>query len=145
MNWGYRLIFVFIAFGGFMGFMVYSCILAPISLVSPEYYKDELNYQQVIDGRGRTDSLSARVKLVQGTKNIQLQLPPEMNLLQPEGSVWFYCVNDVKKDRKFRLTTNEEGIQLFARQDLLKGRYMVKIKWTAVGKDYYTEQAFNIN
>ncbi|HEY0678862.1 MAG TPA: FixH family protein [Chitinophagaceae bacterium] len=140
MNWGYKLMFVFIAFGGFMGFMVYSCIQTPISLVSAEYYKDELNYQQVIDGKNRANKLKEQVTITQDEEHVQLQLPTGTDQLSPEGKVWFYCVNDGKKDRKFQLETNTENLQRFAMSDLRPGRYIVKVDWNAQGNNYYSEK-----
>ena len=144
MNWGYKLMFVFIAFGVFMGFMVYSCLNSPISLVSAEYYKDELNYQEVIDGTKSSNKLSEQVKVSQEGEYIQLQFPAEMKQLSPAGNVWFYCVSDGKKDRKFALATDKHGIQLFALNEFSKGRYLVKIEWKALETGYYTEKEINI-
>lgn len=140
MNWGNKLILVFIAFGTFIGVMVYKCMQSPISLVSKEYYKDELNYQQVIDADKSARLLSAEVALVQNDNSIRLQLPKEMNDRSPEGSVWFYCVNDGSKDRKFRLETGNQSSQDFALDALSKGRYVVKIEWNAQGTDYYAQK-----
>ena len=144
MNWGYKLMLVFIAFGCFMGFMVYNCLNSPISLVSAEYYKDELNYQQVIDGTKSSNKLSEQVKVSQDGEHIQLQFPTEMKGMSPAGSVWFYCVSDGKKDRKFSIATDKEGIQFFALNELNKGRYVVKIEWKALETTYYTQKEINI-
>jgi hypothetical protein len=140
MNWGYKLMFVFIAFAAFMGFMVYSCLHSPISLVSAEYYKDELNYQQVIDATESSNKLSTQVKVIRDGEYVQLQLPPEMKQLSPTGSVWFYYVRDGKIDRKFPLATDKEGVQLFELKDFSKGKYIVKIEWKAQEINYYKEK-----
>lgn len=144
MNWGYKLMLVFIAFGCFIGFMVYRCIRNPISLVSTEYYKDELNYQQVIDGTKSSYKLSTQVRVWHDQDHIQLQLPAEMKELAPAGSVWFYCASDGKKDRKFPLATDKEGVQLFALDTFSKGKYLVKVEWKAGKVNYYTEKELNI-
>jgi hypothetical protein len=50
MNWGNKLVVVFIAFALFMGYMVYRALSTKYDLVSKDYYKDELRYQERIDG-----------------------------------------------------------------------------------------------
>ena len=144
MNWGYKLMLVFIAFGTFMGFMVYNCLQSSISLVSAQYYKDELNYQQVIDGTRSSNKLSEQVKVSQDGEYIQLKFPAEMKELSPEGTVLFYCVSDGKKDRKFPIALGKDGIQLFALNEFKKGRYVLKIDWRALETAYYTEKEINI-
>ena len=138
MNWGYKLMFVFIAFGTFMGYMVYSCIKTPVSLVSADYYKDELNYQQVIDGTVRANGLSQPVQLVSENGALQLRMPAEQSSIK--GSVWFYCVNDGKKDRKFNLEPEQDNVQHFRADEISAGRYIVKVNWTAEGTNFYTEK-----
>ena len=139
MNWGHKLILVFVAFAGFMGYMVYSCMNTQVSLVSKDYYKDELNYQQIIDGNNRADKLSRQVELVREATVIQLQLPTQPDK-SPKGNVLFYCVNDAKKDRKYVLDTDENGGQQFKLDEFESGRYVAKIKWETEAGNYYTEK-----
>ena len=139
MNWGYKLMFVYIAFGGFMGYMVYRCMKEPISLVTSDYYKDELNYQQVIDGNTRARQLSKSVELMQDDAYIQLQLPTKAED-STEGKVWFYCVNDGRKDRKYVLQPDEYGLQRFALEQFKPGKYIAKIEWKTAEGNYYTEK-----
>ena len=135
--------FVFIAFGAFMGYMVYNCMKTPVSLVSSEYYKDELNYQQVIDGTQKAGQLSKPVELAQDKAFVQLQLP-DVHANRVEGKIWFYCVNDGRNDRKFVLQTDEYGTQRFAREQFTPGKYIAKIEWKTTEGNYYTEKKITI-
>ena len=141
MTWGNKLILVFIAFGVFMGTLVYKCMQSPVSLVSKEYYKDDLNYQQVIDGNNSAGKLSAQVLLTQDESTVQLQLPAEMEAQSPEGRIWFYCVSNGSNDKKFRL---DAASQQFALNEFSKGRYVVKVEWQAQGTNYYAEKEITI-
>jgi hypothetical protein len=141
MNWGNKLILVFLIFGAFIGTLVYKCMQSPISLVSAEYYKDELNYQQVIDGSNSAGKLSAEVSLTQDESFVALQLPGEMKEKSPEGRVWFYCVNNGKNDKKFKLQASKLQLPL---SSFNKGRYVVKVEWAAQGSNYYAEKQITI-
>lgn len=140
MNWGNKLILVFIAFGAFIGTMVYKCMQSPVSLVSKEYYKDELNYQQVIDADKSAAKLSTGVQLALQGNTLKLQLPQEMQGLDTQGNVWFYCANDSRNDRKFKLDTHDGNSQDFTLETFRKGSYVVKIDWEAQGTNYYAEK-----
>lgn len=140
MNWGNKLILVFIAFACFMSVMVYNCMKTPISLVTTDYYKQELEYQQVIDGSARAQSLSSQVSVDIRGDYISLQLPKEMMQLPLSGHVWFYCVSNGKNDRKIELSADEDGKQQFALEMFSRGRYQVKVNWQAEGVHYYSQR-----
>lgn len=135
---------VFIVFGLGISYMVYRCTLMPEDLVSANYYKDELAYQQVIDGARQANALSGKVALSWTPDGFRLQLPAEMRNREVRGSVQFYCPYDGAKDLRLALSTDAGGIQDIAASRLVRGRYTVKVTWTAGGTGYFSEQAFII-
>src|SRR5450631_3959627 len=106
MNWGNRLLFVFIAFSGMISYMVFRCMETPVNLVNKEYYRDELAYQDLIDGAKKANGLSGKVTVRQEAATISLQLPPEMKNLELKGTVFFYCPSDMSRDRHLNLETD---------------------------------------
>jgi hypothetical protein len=74
MNWGNKLLLVFVVFASGISFLVYRCMKTPVDLVSSDYYKDELVYQQVIDAAKRANALSGGVVLREGRGTISLEL-----------------------------------------------------------------------
>ena len=73
MNWGNKILVVFVAFGSMISYMVYRCVKTPVNLVSEQYYKDELAYQNVIDGTKRANALSGKLELAQEDNGISQQ------------------------------------------------------------------------
>lgn len=144
MNWGNKLLVTFIVFGAGMGYLVYRAIGTDFELVEKDYYKKELRYQQVIDGTNLANTLSTAIELKQTEKDISLEFPKEMVGSDIKGTAWFYCAYDSKKDRKFSLELNTEGIQLFEKDKFSTGTYNVKIDWTANEKNYYAEKRLTI-
>ena len=57
LNWGQKMMLVFLVFVGGMSYLVYRCVKTNYDLVSTDYYKEELSYQQVIDGESRANQL----------------------------------------------------------------------------------------
>ena len=144
MNWGNKLLFTFIVFAAGMGYLVYRSTHVNYELVEKEYYKTELQYQQVIDATNRVNQLSTAVQLAQTTEGIILQLPKELNNQVISGDIWFYCSYDETKDKKFALTINPDGKQLFSSSILTPGNFIAKISWGCNGKKYFSEKNLTI-
>jgi len=144
MNWGYKLMFTFIAFAIMMGYLVYRSFGTNFELVGKDYYKDELRYQQVIDGTDRANLLHTAVQLKQLSDKITLQMPEEMKNKNISGSVLFYCAYDSKKDKKFILNTDGSGVQVFNTSTITPGTYTVKVDWNNEGKNFYTEKNITV-
>jgi hypothetical protein len=142
MNWGNKLLLVFVVFGSGISYMVYRCMQTPVNLVSEHYYKDELAYQQVIDGTRQANALSGKVGLTITAGAICIQLPPEMRDRQVRGNIEFYCPSDAARDRHLPLSIERGGREDIAVADLRSGHYTVKIAWTAAGIGYFSEQSF---
>lgn len=142
-NWGHKLVLVFLVFGSGMSYLVYRCVKTNYDLVSKEYYKDELAYQQVIDGTYKANLLSSKVQVIQNEKSIVLQFPAEMKKEVVSGSAWFYCPVDAKKDKKIVLAV-ADGKQEITREQFAAGKYLVKLSWNTGNQHYYSEQPLTI-
>ena len=144
MNWGNKLLLVFVAFGGMIGYMVYRCMQTPVDLVNKEYYRDELAYQNVIDGSHRANALSGKLRLQQLPGMIALQLPGEMKATGIKGTIQFYCPSDVTRDRHWPLRVDAGARQEIPIQDVLPGHYSVKVQWESGGVTYFVEQPLTV-
>jgi hypothetical protein len=144
MNWGNRLLVTFILFGAGILYMVFRTFSVNSDLVKKDYYKDELRYQQVIDGSNRANALTSPVKLELKYQSVLLQLPEEMTNKEITGEVLFYCAYNEKKDKQFPLQVDNKGIQIFQPGTIAPGNYTVKITWKNDGKDYYAEQSLTV-
>ena len=144
MNWGNKLLIVFALFAGMMSYMVYRCFNVPVDLVSNEYYKDEIAYQQVIDGTKNANALSTKISIQESQSSISIQLPQEMRSKLIKGKILFYCPSNLENDKKIELSTDLNGKQDIDLKKITKGNYTVKIDWTDNNKLYHTEQSVTI-
>jgi len=144
MNWGNKLLTVFVLFGAMICFMVYRCMQTPVNLVSGQYYKDELAYQTVIDGKRHADALSGRLMLAQTEGMISITFPSEMKGRSLKGTIFFYCPNDASRDRSIPLETDGSKQQEIDRGAVPNGHYTVKVSWQSGGVGYFMEQPFVI-
>jgi nitrogen fixation protein FixH len=144
MNWGNRLLLVFIGFAGLIGYMVYRCVETPVDLVTKEYYRDELVFQDVIDGTKNANALSSKVNLKIQPGKILVQFPSEMKNAAIKGTLLFYCPSDPAKDKTVPLQVNADGLQILDQHGFIRGSYIVKINWKTDTLSYYTEETFSI-
>lgn len=145
LNWGHKLMLVFLVFVGMMSYLVYRCIKTNYDLVSTEYYKEELSYQQVIDGTSRANKLGNKLGISQSGHEIKLQLPAEIQPATVNGTVLFYYAADAKRDRQIVLHPDAQGAQLINSSRFFPGSYTVKVKWESKGQQYYSEEIVTIH
>lgn len=144
MNWGNKLILVFVAFAALIGTLVYKAMNTRFELVTKDYYKEELRYQQNIDGAKNAASLSP-VVLQQDSLGVTLVMPAEVTKSDITGQLLFYCSSDAAKDLALPLQVNANGEQHVSRQQLQQGQYRLKLRWQAAGQSYYTEKLIQVN
>jgi hypothetical protein len=139
-NWGTGIIFVYTGFVVFMLGMVYLCTRQHFDLVTPDYYEEELKYQQVIDGINNEKVLGKSTTIAVGTNEVTVTLP--MTSINGSGTVVFYKPDNAKFDKKYPLDGKTEVTVPL--KDLAKGVYKVKASWQHMGKPYYNEQTVYI-
>jgi hypothetical protein len=134
---------VFIVFGLFIGYLVYRAVTTKYDLVSKEYYKDELRYQDKID-RIKNASKISEVKLEQDAEAVIIHLPQEQMGYAVSGDVFFYCITDDRNDYHTALQVDSTNRQIILKKALQKGAYELKINWQLGKELYYSEQKLQI-
>jgi hypothetical protein len=138
MNFGKAIVLSFVLFAVFIGALVAVCVREDINLVSPEYYQDELAYQQKLDKMNNTQALAQA---------------PDITVSQGRVSVVFDQLGSVEKgvlkvsrpsnerlDRKFELQPTAGNTQWFVMTRWEPGLYRASLTWSMGGKEYYFEK-----
>ena len=140
MNWGRSLILVFIVFAAFMGYLVYRASGTHFDLVSKEYYKDELRYQDKIDGFRNAAAMDAVQLRVDSTGILQIRFPEQMKGKPVVGSLWLYCKTDAGKDLHIPLAEDTTGMRVINVSGKASGKYQAKLHWEVLRVPYEFEQ-----
>jgi len=142
MNFGKWIVVSFVLFAVFIGTLVTVCIREDVNLVSNDYYKEELAYQEQIERLNNTEKLVQKptIKL---TDHTSLQVEFKQNAVQ-EGELKLFCPSNPKMDKKFKLSTSGTGSQVFELSGLQSGMYKAQLLWTMDGKEFYLEEIINI-
>ena len=128
LSWGKRVAILYLGFVTLMVILVVGSMRQSFELVAPDYYAQEIAYQQTIDAANNGSTLSAPVKI------------DECRGRFSEADIHFYSPVSSKLDKKMKLTTRE-AVVVVPRKDLAKANYSIKISWTCDDKRYYQEIA----
>ncbi|GAO45172.1 FixH family protein [Flavihumibacter petaseus] len=136
MHWGNKVMLGFVAFAAMIGYLVFQSFRTRFDLVEPDYYRNELRYQEVIDGSRRAAAIADSVQLSAEGKQVVLQLPAGKPV---SGEIWFYCAQDARLDKKFPLNPDSEGRQVFS--GIPAGiRFTAKLRWQQEEETYVVEK-----
>ncbi|HCW08321.1 MAG TPA: hypothetical protein DGG95_13255 [Cytophagales bacterium] len=140
MNWGKWIILSFVLFGLFIFTLVGLCFREDISLVSKEYYKEELAYQKQIQRMQNTLALKEKPAIEIADHQLQINFKNDFTI--ESGQLNLFCPSNAQYDKSFELQPNPS--QHFDIGSVHSGAYRVKLMWSMNGKDYYLEKDISI-
>jgi hypothetical protein len=139
MNWGYKILFVYLAFVAGIVVMVFKSSTQKIDLVTKDYYAQELQYQQRIDALNRAGQLSAPVRYKNQPGKVSIQLPAEFIGVAVEGKIALYCPSNNQKDT-LQIFNSTDGKASIAVPAGGSGHFVLQVNWQAAEKTYYFEE-----
>lgn len=140
MNFGKWIVVAFVFFSLFIGTLVTVCVRQDISLVSTDYYKEELIYQDQISRINNTERLKVKPS-VRKTSDTSLQISFVHKI--EKGELKLFCPSNKNMDRAYIFDAAAQ-IQSFKIDDLKGGMYRAKILWSMAGKEFYYEEVIYI-
>lgn len=142
MNWGKWIIVSFILFAAFIGVLVTVCMREDISLVSKNYYQDELAYEKQIQRINNTYQLKEKPTVIIDKHTLKIRFNQFSNM--EHGLIKLFRPSDSKFDKQFVLQSTNSNEQQFDLAALPKGMYRAKMQWSMKNKDYYFEKVINL-
>lgn len=139
LSWGHMITAAYVTFAGGIIFLSVKASRQHFDLVTPDYYEQELKYQEVIDQKVSTAALSGPVTIEKSEGTIVIRFPAEFKDQTIKGEVYFYCPSDKKKDVRENFTATSQSYT-HAVPAHASGLYDIKLRWEAAGKQYYKEQ-----
>ena len=143
MNWGKSIVLSFILFAAFIGTLVTVCLRQDISLVSKDYYKEELLYENQLTRLKNVSQLESKpvIKVLEN-KTIQIAFDRFDDI--ETGELRLFRPSDSSKDKKYSLERTSKATQEFPTTDLTPGMYRAKMQWTMNGKEFFVEEVISI-
>lgn len=137
-NWGHGIVLSFVLFCTFVVYIVFRAFQLDVDLVSDTYYLEELKYQDKIDQQSNLAYAGVQVDFNQTQDNLVLNFPEKFEAAQ--GEIHFYHPSREIFDKHYAITLNDQHQQVIPKTDLIKGRFKLKINWTANDTPYYQEK-----
>ncbi|MEO7308216.1 MAG: FixH family protein [Ferruginibacter sp.] len=139
MNWGTKILIVYVVFISGILLMVFRSSIQKTDLVTTDYYAKELKYQEKIDEMNRVSALSASIAYVIKDNSIIIQFPKDFAGKVLVGEAVLYCPSDENKDIKKSFSVQDKPVQL-ALPAANKGLYELHISWQDGSVSYYFEK-----
>lgn len=143
MNWGKWIVVSFVLFAVFIATLVTVCVREDISLVTRDYYKDELVYQSQLDRMNNAARLDHK-PVISVMTNKLLKIEFNVSEKVEKGELQLFCPSNARFDRHFEIASNADNEQFFPIDNLQKGMYRAKLSWTMSGKEYYVEEIIHL-
>ena len=144
MNWGYKILLVYVVFVAGIMFLVFKSSSQKMDLVTTDYYAKELKYQQKIDAMNSVSQLSDTVKYKMNDGKLAIVFPKDFAGKKLTGSVVLYCPSDEDKDVKQDFSIEDTPVFLTIPAGNKK-EYDLQLTWQANGTNYYFEKRLLIN
>lgn len=141
MNWGKGIAIFYSLFAATMIFAVIRSTQYDNSLVSDQYYQDDIAYQQQYNRIKNSQELEVplAVQYDKESERLTLTFPPDMPAVT--GTIYLFCPSSSEEDVKIPIALEEESNrQNLSLNGLKKGLWKVKIQWRDGNREFYDEK-----
>jgi hypothetical protein len=138
-NWGWGIALFYSGFVVLIVGLVIGANRQEVDLVSNDYYGEELAYQKVIESSKNQAALSKPVEIRATADSVCLHFPPEFQNKALKGKLTFYAPSNPKWDHDADIAVAGNSSFAVSRKGLQHTKFVLKINWTADGREYYQE------
>ena len=140
LNWGTGIALVYIAFAAATASFVAFAMGRSVDLVSADYYAQSLQQDQRMDAERNTRALASPPDVVHSSARALVLSLPAAHAASATGTVTLYRPSDASADRVLPLAIDPDGHQPIALDGLVRGRWLLQVRWSAQGRHYYFEE-----
>lgn len=143
-NWGTG-IFLFLALFllASAAFIIYA-VNQDVELVHDDYYEKGTNYSKVMETSARSAKFESMISFLEDDDSVKVIFPEELIGRIDSGNMLFFRPSDMKRDLNHALTP-AKSVFLVSKNELIAGRYILKINWFEKGVPYEIEKEIVIN
>lgn len=142
MNWGTGVVIAMVSFMIFILSFVYRSVVMDEyqhDLVSEDYYKDELHYQEEIDKLNNAAKLNVNLTVSRTPEGLLLNFPDDMNPDMISGTLKIQRPSNKALDIELpvKLSGHE---QLVPGDRLVSGKYLIWVDWKHGDSEYLLKE-----
>lgn len=145
-NWGTGIV---IAFGLFITFILYFVFKVQgdmkydHEMVTEEYYKKEIGYQEQLNKEQNAHDLSEKVTVETKSEGLLIAFPKSFDYSKITGKVSLYRPSSQKLDFDMPISLSSSNL-LIPKTKLVGGRWDITIDWNYENKGYLNKEKVNL-
>lgn len=140
LSWGTIIVVVYTVFVVGTLTMVYIFMNQDVSLVTENYYAEEIVYQNQIEKKKNSASLDKNISIILNDGYVDIIFP---EVTQPEkikGKIEFYRPSDEARDFTADIQLDSSYVLRIPFKNVKQGYWKIKIDWSDGIKEYYYEK-----
>jgi hypothetical protein len=114
------------------------------TMVSENYYEQEITFQDQIDGAIRAQKSGATIVSDDAGGKVVVSIPAAHLAQKFSGTIQLYRPSDPKLDQTLQFSPRADGTQTLDGSKLSAGLWSVRVKWNAGGETYFLERKVTI-
>ncbi|WP_299215280.1 FixH family protein [uncultured Aquimarina sp.] len=144
INWGTAIVLVFI---GFISFILYFVVRMNTDkkfehdLVTEDYYKQELAFQQEINAEENGNALQNNVAIKKIAEGLVVVFPKDKNYTKLSGTISLYRPSNKRLDFEIPIMLQSSEI-LVPQNRLIEGRWNITVNWEYENTSYLFKESF---
>lgn len=145
-NWGTGIV---IAFGVFITFILYFVFKVQgdstydHEMVTEDYYKKEIGFQDQLERQQNAYDLNEKVELKSTNDGLLIVFPKSFDYKEIKGKISLYRPSNQKLDFDMPISLSTTSL-LIPKTKLVGGRWDISIEWNYKGKGYLNKEKVNL-
>ncbi|WP_136666768.1 FixH family protein [Flavobacterium sp. H122] len=145
-NWGTGIV---VAFGLFITFILYFVFKVQgdanydHEMVTEDYYKKEIGYQEQLDKQQNAYDLKEKITVKSTDDGLVIQFPASFDYKNIKGKVSLYRPSNQKLDFDMPISLSSSNL-LIPKTKLVGGRWDISIEWNYKDKGYLNKEKVNL-
>jgi hypothetical protein len=143
-NWGTGIALVYAAFAAATTGFVAFAMNRSVDLVSPDYYAQSLQQDRKMEAEQNALMLRPAPSVEQPSGRMAVLSLPADHAGSAHGQLTLYRPSDARVDVALPLALDVTGRQQISLEGIVAGRWILQVRWSAGGREYYFEQPVTV-
>jgi hypothetical protein len=140
IHWGYRVAVLYTGFASLIIFLVSLTFRENIDLVTPDYYAQELKYQEKKESIERNNRLENPARISRTKEQAVVIFPANFNPGDITGTIHIFRPSDKELDFQLAIRPDDNNYQIIDLKTLTRGLYRIKVSFKVNGEEYFLEE-----
>jgi len=142
-NWGTGILIFLIMFLAACAAFIIFAMNQDVNLVHKDYYEKGVDYSDQMNINSRSTQFGDKIQISYDTARLIIGFEESVVSNIDSGKVLLYRPSNSKQDMIFPMTFSDNSIKI-PKENLITGRYILKLSWFSNGLKYEIDKTVNI-